>query len=468
MLHYAKLGPNLLRDPTMKKYLQKPYILFAVIGLGILVAIMLVKSRTPLQHAGTEMLSKSVEIITVKRVPFSAKVTAYGNVEPTVTLKTMAEVSGKISYIHPDLKQGNSLAAGTVVLKIDPQDYQVSLKQTKADLAANKSSLKQLQVEQQSTLRSLELTKKNLQVGEKELARIRSVWDRKLIARSVLDAEEQKVNQLRQNVSELQGKLDAYTSRKAAVQSQITRSEEQVKSQKTTLGRTEIVLPFSARVGEVSIEKGQFVSVGTILFEALDVKGVEINAQLPILHMRSLVNHLNGTTFEKPSTGITSEALSRLNLSARVKLVGDMPDAWWDAKVLRFSESIDPIRRTLGIVVGIDRPYEKMIPGRRPPLLKGMFTAVEISAPQQEALVVPRKAVHHGRVYVVGQDNRLIIKPIEIQQQQDDLVVVRSGLQEGEKIIINDLVPVIEGMPLTPIHANEYAKALDLRARGAK
>lgn len=452
----------------MKKYLKKPYILFAIIGLGILVAIMLVKSRTPLQHAGTEMLSKSVEIITVKHVPFSAKVTAYGNVEPTVTLRTMAEVSGKISYIHPDLKQGNSLSAGTVVLKIDPQDYQVSLKQTKADLAANKSSLKQLQVEQQSTLRSLELTKKNLHVGEKELARIRSVWDRKLISRSVLDAEEQKVNQLRQNVSELQGKLDAYASRKAAVQSQITRSEEQVKSQKTTLGRTEIVLPFSARVGEVSIEKGQFVSVGTILFEALDVQGVEINAQLPILHMRSLVNHLNGTTFEKPSTGITSETLSRLNLSARVKLVGDMPDAWWDAKVLRFSESIDPTRRTLGIVVGIDHPYEKMIPGRRPPLLKGMFTAVEISAPQQEALVIPRKAVHHGRVYVVGQDNRLILKPIEIQQQQDDLVVVRSGLQEGEKIIINDLVPVIEGMPLTPIHSNEYEKALYLRASGAK
>ncbi|MDX2478473.1 MAG: HlyD family secretion protein [Gammaproteobacteria bacterium] len=452
----------------MKKYLQKPYILFAVIGLGILVAVMLMKSRTPLQHAGTEMLSKSVEVITVKRTPFRAKVTAYGNVKPTVTLKTLAQVSGKISYIHPDLKQGNSIAAGTVVLKIDPQDYQVSLKQTEADLAANKSSLKQLQVEQQTTLRSLDLTKKNLQVGEKELARIRSVWDRKLIARSVLDAEEQKVIQLRQNVSELQGQLDSYASRKATMQSQITRSEEQVKSQKTTLGRTEITLPFSARVGGVSIEKGQFVSVGTILFEALDIKGVEINAQLPILHMRSLVNHMDGATLGKPGAGISSEMLSRLNLSARVKLVGDMPDAWWDAQVLRFSESIDPTRRTLGIVVGIDRPYEKMIPGRRPPLLKGMFTAVEISAPQREAIVIPRKAIHHGRVYVVSQDKRLKIKPLEILQQQDDLVVVRSGLQEGEQIIINDLVPVIEGMPLAPVHASDYEKALDKRASGAE
>lgn len=451
----------------MKKYLKKPYILFIVIGLGVLIAIMLVKSRSPLQHAGTKMPSKVVEIINAKRLPFSAKVTAFGTVEPTVTLKTLAEVSGKISYMHPDLNQGNSIAAGTVVLRIDPEDYEVTLKQTQADLSANKSSLKQLQVEQQTTRRSLVLAKKNLKVGEKELDRIRSVWKRKLIARSTLDAEAQKVIQLRQQVSELQGQLNSYNSRKASVQAQITRAKEQVKGQKTTLGRTEISLPFSARIGAVSIEKNQFVNVGTTLFEALDIKSVEINAQLPILHMRSLVSHLEGANFDRPTMGITGEMLARLNLSARVKLVGDMPDAWWDAKVLRFSESIDPTRRTLGIVVGIDHPYEKVIPGRRPPLLKGMFTAVELHAPQQKVIVIPRKDIHHGRVYIVDSNNHLQIKVIDIQQQQGDLVVVRSGLQEGDQIIINDLVPVIEGMLLTPVVASNYEKSLAKRASGA-
>jgi len=455
-----------MRGSAMKRYLQKPYILFIVIALGLLIAIILVKSRENLQHAGTKMLSKSVDIIKAKNTPFRAKVIAYGNVEPTITLKTLAEVSGKITYVHADLKQGNTIAAGTVVAKIAPEDYQVTLKQTQADLAASKSSLKQLQVEQQTTLRSLELAKKNLQVGKKELERIRSIWDKKLIARSTLDAEQQKVIQLRQQVSELQGQLNTYASRKNTVQAQITRAQEQVKGQKTTLGRTEITLPFSARIGEVSIDKGQFVNVGTSLFEALDINGIEINAQLPVLHMRSLVSHLDGKTFDRPSMGITKNMLSKLNLSARVNLVGDMPDAWWDAKVLRFSESIDPIRRTLGIVVGVDRPYEKVIPGRRPPLLKGMFMAVELYAPQRQAIVIPRKAIHHGRVYVVSKDNLLQIKTIDIQQQQGNLVVIRSGLQQGDQIIINDLLPVIEGMPLTPVHANEYEKTLARRASG--
>lgn len=219
----------------MIKILQKPYILFAAIGFGVLVAIALVKGRAPLEHAGTEMPSKHVEVINVKRIPFSAMVTAYGTVEPTVTLKTLAEVSGKISYVHPDLKQGNSIAADTVVARINPQDYEVILKQTQADLAANKSALAQLKVEQQTTQNSLDLAMENLHVGEKELKRIRDIWERKLIARSTLDAEQQKMIQLRQQVSELQGQINTYTTRKASVQAQIRRTEEQVKNQRTTL-----------------------------------------------------------------------------------------------------------------------------------------------------------------------------------------------------------------------------------------
>jgi multidrug efflux pump subunit AcrA (membrane-fusion protein) len=453
-------------DFAMNKYLEKRYILFILIGFGVLVAMLLIKGREPSKHIESEMPRKSVEIIKVRLIPFSVRVVAYGNVEPTVTLKTLAEVSGKISYMHPDLNQGNSITASTVVVRIDPQDYKVELKQTEADLVGNQSSLRQLEVEQQTTSRSLELAKKNMEVGEKELERIRTIWDRKLIARSTLDAEEQKAIQLRQQVSDLQGQLNTYASRKDLVLAQTARTEEQMKGQKITLGRTEITLPFTARISEVFIEKEQFVNVGTTLFEAQDINGVEINAQLPIMHMRSLVSHLEGKPFNSPTMGITKEVLSRLNLSARVKLIGNMPDAWWDANVLRISESIDPIRRTLGVVVGIDRPYEKIIPGRRPPLLKGMFTAVELYAPKRDAIVIPRKAIHHGRVYVVGEDQRLQIKPVEIQQHQGDLTIISSGLQEGDQIIISDLVPVIVGMPLLPIVATEYEAELIKRASG--
>ena len=444
----------------MKNILQKPIMFFVYLVIGILVAVMMVKSKAPLQHAGSEMPSKMVEIITARKIPFRASVTAYGNVEPSILLKGMAEVSGKASYVHPKLKQGNSLPAGTTVVRIDPEDYQVTLKQTQADLVANRSSLKQLEAEEKSTRLSFELAKRNLKVGEQELVRVQDVLKKGLVSRSALDTEEQKVLLLRQQLEGLQGQLNAFESRRSSIKAKIIRAEQQVKGQKTALGRTEIKLPFDARIGVVSIEKGEFVSVGASLFEALDIKGVEINAQLPIRHMRALVSHLEGKILGGEMSRNIEEVLHSFNLKAMVRLVGDMPAAHWQARVLRLSEAIDPTRRTLGIVVGVDRPYEKVIPGKRPPLLKGMYTAVDLFGPEHSAMVIPRKAVHQGRIYVADMQDRLVIKPVKIKFYQGDLAVISDGVEEGERIIINDLIPVIEGMPLEPILATEYADKL--------
>ncbi|MCP4388360.1 MAG: HlyD family secretion protein, partial [Gammaproteobacteria bacterium] len=253
------------------------------------------------------------------------------------------------------------------------------------------------------------------------------------------------------------------------IAAQIARAEEEVQNRATILGRTEISLPFDARIGSVSVDRDEFVSVGSLLFEASDLKGVEISAQLPIVSMRKLVSHLEnrgdvGQQFIQTGGRINE----RLGLGARVRLVQDMPDAVWDARVLRISEAIDPTRQTLGIVVGVDDPYEKIIPGRRPPLLKGMYTAVDLFAPEHPAMVIPRRALHEGRVYIAGNDDRLHIRPVEVQLVQGDLVVIRAGIEPGERIIVTDLIPVIEGMPLQVAEDPDTEAYLDKRALGAE
>jgi len=441
--------------------------LLIAIGLAIIIAIVLVKSKSSIQHVASEMPSKTVDIITAENIPFRTRITAYGNAEPAITLNSMAQVSGKISYLHPNLKSGETIPAGTLVVNIDAKDYATNLKQTEADLKASQSSLVELEEGQKTNMRSLKLAKQNLEVGEAEYSRIQSIYKQQLIAKSALDTEEQKVIQLRQQVEELQGKINSYDSRKKSVEAQILRAEQEVQNSETILGRTEIYLPFDARIGTVNIDKNEFVAVGSVLFEAIDLKGVEINAQLPMDSMSKLVSHL------KKSPSASEQILKagghindQLGLSATVRLVNGMSGAIWDAKVLRLSESIDATRQTLGMVVGVDNPYEKVIPGKRPPLLKGMYTAVDIFAPGHLAMVIPRKAVHQGRVYVASSDNTLIIRNVDIQFFQGDLAVIRSGIEEGEKIIITDLIPVIEGMPLQVRQAKAFAEKMKQSAAG--
>lgn len=449
----------------MKALFQKPFMFFIVLLIGAAVAAFMIKSKPAIEHSDTGMPAKAVDVITVKSIEISPHVTAYGTVEPSVALKTKAQVSGKISYLHPGLQSGGSILQGTLVAKIDPEDSQISLSQSEADLRANLSSLAQLNEEEKTTRRSLQYARENLRVGEKELTRIRDIWNKQLISRSTLDAEEQKVLQLRQSTTDLQGKLNTYTSRRDSTKAQIERATQQVKGQTTTLGRTEIYMPFDARVGEVLIEEGEYVTVGTYLFESLAINRVEIIAQLPVQKMRTLVSSTL-TQDEADTLGADlGQIIEQLNLSAKVSLVGASAEATWEAKFLRFSESVDPIRRTLGIVVAVDNPYQKIIPGKRPPLIKGMYTAVDLYAPAYSAIVIPRSALHEGRVYVSNTQQQLEVRPVSVLFNQDNLVIIASGLAAGEQIIINDLIPVIEGMPLQPKLNVEREIALQIAAQ---
>jgi multidrug efflux pump subunit AcrA (membrane-fusion protein) len=260
----------------MKKLLRKVTVLPLIVVVALTLVIFKVKSKAPIEHEVLEYPTRAVDVVRLQALPFRARAIAYGNVEPSVLLKTKAEVVGKISYIHPGLEKGGSLSEGTLVMRIEPTTYKFSLDQKKAVLAGNQSSLTQLEAEEASTRSALRLAEKNLQVGEKELNRLLAIWEKKLIARTVVDAEEQKVLQLQQQIEDLQGKLTSYESRKAGSKAQIKQSESQLAQSEDTLGRTEIRLPFDARVGQVFVEEGEFTQVGGVLFEALGYPGGKV------------------------------------------------------------------------------------------------------------------------------------------------------------------------------------------------
>ena len=252
----------------MQKFLKRAVILPLMIVLALAVVVLIVKIRPEITHENLQFPTKTVEVISIKKLAFRSRSVGYGHVEPVVLLNVRTEISGKVSYIHPALKKGASLAKGTVVLRIEPTTFEFSLDQSKAGLTSSQSSLAQLEVEEKTTRRSLSLSRKNLQIGQKELERFKTLWEKRVITRSTMDGEEQKVLQLSQQVEDLEGKLASFASRKSATLAQIRKSRTQLAQSQDTLGRTEISLPFDARIGMVSVEKGEYVTASKLLFEA--------------------------------------------------------------------------------------------------------------------------------------------------------------------------------------------------------
>ena len=460
----------------MKKIFKNFIFLPLIVIAAIAAVVYQVKHKTPIVHQQAVYPVKEVEVITARNIPFRSRAIAFGNVEPAITVKVKSEVSGKIIYLHPNLKKGSSIPKDTVVMRIEPIQFELSLSQSQAGLEGSRSSLAQLEAEESNTILALAIAKDNLRVGEQELERNRSLQKKNLVARSVLDKELQKVLSLRQQVQDIEGQLVSYVSRKAATEAQILQSRSQVEQSKDTLGRTEIRLPFDARVGTVLVEKGEFTAAGGQLFEALGMQAIEINAQLPLQQFSPLVAGLadkeGPATINLQDSEHLQKALSNLRLEARVRLVGSADErAIWKGKLTRLSESIDPIRDTFGLVVRVENPYDDVIPGKKPPLIKGMYTSVEFLSPPKPAMILPRKAVHQGRVYLVSDENTLKIQPIKVRFMQGNLVVVdplNAALLEGRKIIISDVVPVVEGMRLKSIVSTQYEQTLKQRAMGER
>ncbi|NQY26743.1 MAG: HlyD family secretion protein [Piscirickettsiaceae bacterium] len=452
----------------MKKLLQHFISLPIILIIAIMIVVVVVKTKAPIEHQDVSYPVKAVDVITVNKIPFRIRATAFGHVEPATAINAKSEVSGKISYIHPDLKQGASIKKGTVVLRIEPTTFEISLDKSKAGLKGSQSSLAQLEVEQNSTEQALVIAQKKLDVELKELARLQSLWEQRLIARTSLDTEQKNVLSLQQSVQDITGKLASFNSRKSVIKAQIQQSKSQVDQSQDTIGRTEVIMPFDARIGVVSVEKDEFTPAGSLLFEAFGMQAVEINAQLPTHQFRPLVSsaleNVSPISLHPPEN--LQHALSNMQLETRIRLVGDMNNASvWQGKLTRISESIDPTRDTLGLVIVVENPYDNIIPGIRPPLLKGMYASVEILAPVKPMLVIPRKAVHQSRVYLVTAENTLTIRPVNVLFNQGELVVIAEqkqniGIKEGEQLIISDVIPIIEGMPLKPIVATDYQQQL--------
>jgi len=101
------------------------------------------------------------------------------------------------------------------------------------------------------------------------------------------------------------------------------------------------------------------------------------------------------------------------------------------------------------------------------PLSKGMFVQVVLRGKSHRArILVPRSAVRDGTVMVADRDNRLRRRPVKVLFSQGWISAIEKGLTPGERVLVSDLVPAVEGMLLQPTLDAELAAALSSAAEG--
>ena len=119
----------------------------------------------------------------------------------------------------------------------------------------------------------------------------------------------------------------------------------------------------------------------------------------------------------------------------------------WQGRIVRTEGEIDPRTRMVQAIAQVDDPYGRARPGR-PPLAVGMFVEAEIDGNMAVSVfVLPRIVLRSAdQVLVVDKENRLRFRTVDILRKESDQVIIRSGLEAGERVGISVVEAAVDGM----------------------
>ena len=447
--------------------LSKKLLILPPVAVGMLIIILVVSFKSGPQRQDIGERETPAGFINVATMEFQPRAIGYGPVQPDRVWRAIAQVGGAVVELNPKLEAGVMMPADSLIARIDPTEYELAVAQQNSQVRNAEATLAQLELEATNLKRTLELEQKNLALSEADLKRNIKLMESNNVSETVLERIERDAVGQRLRVQSIQNNLDLIPARRDQLRTQKDLAESRLADSRRRLALTEIRTPYDCRIEAKNVIEGEVVAPGTVLIVADSIDRAEIEARFSIDQLAPLLPEGVEPLHE---FGIESgEVFASLGLQAKVRLNTSHLTPKWEARVSRASASLDPKTRTNGVIVTVDEPYRKAVTGVRPPLIKGMFCEVELSGEKRQRMLIPRNALHGNQVYTRDAENRLRFTEVTIGGQQGNIAWITAGLSEGDRLVVTDLVPAIEGMLLEPRMDDQLQQRLiDEAAGGAQ
>ena len=366
-----------------------------ILGIFLFLAATLMATAPVLEPSSVDKLATTVRVVEIQPKSVQLKVNSQGSVMPSTESQLIPEVSGKVSWMSPNLVAGGYFDDQEILIRVDDTDYKTKLDRAQANLA-------RAEAEQQH--------------NEFEYRRMQSLVKRNLVSRS-----------------QLENSLRAYRVAEASLQD-ATANFNQAEQD---LARTQIRAPFAGLVRSENVDIGQFVSRGSPI--ATIYAGNQAEVRLPIADRQlAFLNIPVSIRGEIPQ-----EFQPEVTLTAQY--AGQTLE--WKGKIVRSEAEIDASSRMVQLVARVESNSNPV------PLAIGLFVTAEIQGLAANNIVVlPREALrNNNQVLVVDEDNKLRFRKISMLRLYQDDLLIKGGLNVGERVCISPIQTVIEGMIVNPV-----------------
>jgi RND family efflux transporter MFP subunit len=379
-------------------------IVMAFLAVGFLGFKALTASREELKKEKPPVPLPVVQTMQVNTGKKTVIIRGEGTVRPLRQINLVPQVGGEIIFISDALVNGGSFRKGDILLRIEPVDYELAVKLAEAAISDGESLF---------------------EIAEEEAAAAKEEW------RIHFGNEA--------GVAEEPPPLVAKEPQLAAARARLDAARADLRKARLNLERTELKAPFNGRVIQKMVDIGQYVSPGQAAASLFSTEAAEIFVPL---------EDKNLYWFDVP--GFTPGAGSPPPAVVKARIAGR--DRSWQGRVVRSEGKLDEQTRMINVVVRVDRPYAE-----KPPLAVGLFVSVDIEGRTlPQAATIPRKALRaNQRVWVVDGENRMRFRRVEVAKIQGEEVLIASGLDHDEQVVVSLLKAATDGMAVRPVPVDE-------------
>jgi membrane fusion protein, multidrug efflux system len=297
-----------------------------------------------------------------------------GTVQAYNMVTVKSRVDGQI--VKVDFKEGQEVKEGDPLFQIDPRPFQAALEQAQAAKQKDEAQLAGAKLD-------LERYSKLLGTGY----------------------------QTRQS-------YDNQTAVVAQEQAAIKGDQAQIDNAKLNLGYADIRSPINGRLGARLVDKGNLVHANdnTALVTITELKPIFVSFTLP----QDTLDELREQQQKAPLVvrAYSSEGNTLLS----------------EGKLTLIDNSIDQATGTIHLKARFDNQDERLWPGE--------FVNVRVVLRVRRGVpTVPAQTVQEGPngryVYVIGKDNTVERRAVEVAAVQDGLAAIVKGLSPGERVVVD-------------------------------
>ncbi len=520
---------------------------FALLAAGFVVAQHLMKTGPEAKKRPPIDRTPVVEVQKAQQQDYTITLTSSGVVRTHSQTNLVLQVSGRVVSLSPSFYAGGYIKKGELLLQLDTTDTEDAIHIAKSTIASNKAQLAQLNQEEknshsslrlselnlrsirknliisranhknverngeairhnivliqrqlQLTQQNVQLAKRNFQLGVAERNRVQSLWNERLVARNVFDAEEQKVIQLEQSIVQqeqsviqqeqslaqqeqsliqhdqnlltaeqqvlqqeqainqqlqsidtIKGQIATYESRREALKANLAISETQLTQQERNKVRARIHAPFNGRVLEKQVGIGQYLSpnstIGTIY--AADFVEVDIPLTLTQFELLNLPEHMQAALKPDNKTSHNKDYPVSFRMPFGTKKS-------WEGYITGTRAQLDNQSRQIIVVARIEQQQE----GSTQSTLKiGQFLTSQLKGQRFENIYrLPTSAIRQNREVLLLKKGTVRILPIEVVWNTETEAIIKSNEDiNNQRIIVTPLPQASDGMKVSLVGAKK-------------